>query len=186
MFQLASPGQKNTKTPCFEVALMSFQATTEALPRPVFCPSGLIRILMVQFEHWASAFPWLSPFFSCQAERHLIRRLWAQVLKWQSRKWEKAIPIGRNQENACLLCVQENGAASNVGFAEQSIRTPHANASLGRTWEVWMPGENVPQKQARYSAGEASGEDSEWFFFGFFCQWHCVCTCWLTTGAPTG
>lgn len=136
MFQLASPGQKNTKTPCFEVALMSFQATTEALPRPVFCPSGLIRILMVQFEHWASAFPWLSPFFSCQAERHLIRRLWAQVLKWQSRKWEKAIPIGRNQENACLLCVQENGAASNVGFAEQSIRTPHANASLGRTWEA--------------------------------------------------
>lgn len=136
MFQLASPGQKNTKTPCFEVALMSFQATTEALPRPVFCPSGLIRILMVQFEHWASAFPWLSPFFSCQAEHHLIRSLWAQVLKWQSRKWEKAIPIGRNQENACLLCVQENGAASNVGFAEQSIRTPHANASLGRTWET--------------------------------------------------
>lgn len=169
MFQLASPGQKNTKTPCFEVALMSFQATTDALPRPVFCLSGLIRILMVQFEHWASAFPWLSPFFSCQAECHLIRRLWAQVLKWQSRKWEKAIPIGEiRRMPVCFVCRRMELHPTLVSQINPSGLRMQMQV-LDTHERLWTPGENVPQKQARYSAGESSGEDSEcFFFFGCF------------------
>lgn len=184
MFQLASPGQRNTKTPCFEVALMSFQATTEALPWACVLPVwahphtngavwtlSLCIPLAITFLLLPSRAPSNTQAVSTSA----------QVTEQEVRESDSN---RRNRENACLLCVQENGAASNAGFAEQSIRTPHANARLGRTWEraldAWR---EWPPKQARYSAGEASGEDSECFFF---CQWHCVCTCWLTTGAPTG
>lgn len=48
---------------------------------------------------------------------------------------ERSDPNGRKRENACLLCVLGNGAASKAGFAVQSIRNPHANATLGRTQE---------------------------------------------------
>lgn len=144
---------------------MSFQATTEALPWPVFCPSGLIRILMVQSEHWASTFPWLSPFFSCQAERHLIRRLWAQVLKWQSKKWEKAIPIGEIRRTlVCFVCRRMELHPTLVSQCNPSGL--HMQMWLLDAYErLWMPGKNVPTKQTWYSAGEASGVHSDFFFF---------------------
>lgn len=188
MFQLASPGQRNTKTPCFEVAPMSFQATTEALPWACVLPVwahphtngavwtlSLCIPLAITFLLLPSRAPSNTQAVSTSA----------QVTEQEVRESDSN---RRNQENACLLCVQENGAASNAGFAEQSIRTPHANASLGRTWEraldAW-----------RERASKTSPVLCWWSiwrrfrmlcFFCFFCQWHCVCTCWLTTGAPTG